>query len=32
MEPRRRDFLGAFLLAVVLVALVVIIVGGNIPA
>ena len=31
MEPRTRDFLAAGLLAIVLVALVVIIVAGNIP-
>ena len=32
MDPRPRDFLGALLLAAVLIALVAIIVGGNIHA
>lgn len=32
MKPRRRDFVGAATLAVVLMALVAIIVGANIPA
>jgi hypothetical protein len=31
MEPRTRDFLAAGLLAIVLVALVVVLVVGNIP-
>ena len=31
MEPRTRDFVAAGLLAIVLVALVVVIVAGNIP-
>ena len=32
MRPRRRDFIGAAVLFVVLLALVVVIVIGNIPA
>jgi hypothetical protein len=32
MDPKPRDFLGALLLAVVLIALVAIIVGGSIHA
>ena len=31
MEPRTRDFLAAGLLAIVLIALVAVIVAGNIP-
>ena len=32
MKPRRRDFLGAAMLFIVLIALVAVIVGANIPA
>ena len=32
MKPRRRDFIGALILTLVLFSLVAIIVGGNIPA
>ncbi len=32
MKPRRRDFFGAATLSIVLVALVAVIVGANIPA
>jgi len=32
MKPRRRDFIGAIILALVLFSLVAIIVGGSIPA
>lgn len=31
MKPRRRDFIGATILVLVLLTLVAIIVGGNIP-
>jgi hypothetical protein len=32
MKPRRRDFIGAMILVLVLLTLVAVIVGGNIPA
>jgi len=32
MKPRRRDFIGAMILVLVLFSLVAIIVGGSIPA